>query len=182
MVAAFQSLISNSSDRVQLGHGVGGQGQGRAGTCSMASRRGCPGPPAQARSSDVFPLPAGAEMIVTVRVAARSRAATSSLRSISQGVARATRPAYARPATARNPDARCPVRSVSKDFFPNGPWYQLTRLARAGPADHQDPVRTFHRPGCNARTGPAPGSPDLEDTTDLLSGLISYNLNHQVIW
>ena len=30
-----------------------------------ASRRGCPGRPAQARSSDVFPLPASAEMIVT---------------------------------------------------------------------------------------------------------------------
>jgi len=35
-----------------------------------ASRRGCPGRPAHARSSDVFPLPAGAEMIVTFRVAA----------------------------------------------------------------------------------------------------------------
>ena len=39
-------------------------------TCSTASRRGCPGRSAQARSSDVFPLPAGAEMTVTFRAAA----------------------------------------------------------------------------------------------------------------
>jgi hypothetical protein len=45
---------------------------------------------AQARSSDVFPLPAGAEMTVTFRVAARSRAATRSPRSISRGAAGAT--------------------------------------------------------------------------------------------
>ena len=42
---------------------------------------------AHARSSQVFPLPAGAEMIVTFRADARSRAASRSPRSISQGVA-----------------------------------------------------------------------------------------------
>jgi hypothetical protein len=42
---------------------------------------------AHARSSDVFPLPAGAEMIVTFRAAARSRAATRSPLPISRGVA-----------------------------------------------------------------------------------------------
>jgi hypothetical protein len=46
-----------------------------------------PGRSVQARSSDVFPLPAGAEMIVTFRVAARSRAARSSPRSINRGAA-----------------------------------------------------------------------------------------------
>src|SRR4029077_3616455 len=58
--------------------------------CSTASRRDGPGRPAQAPSSDVFPLPAGAEMTVTFRVAARSRAATRSPRSISRGAAGAT--------------------------------------------------------------------------------------------
>ena len=79
---------------------------------NTASRRGCPGRSAQARNSDVFPLPAGAEMTVTCFAAARSRAARRLPRSISQGVARATRPAYVLPATARKPDARLPVRSV----------------------------------------------------------------------
>src|SRR3984893_7024713 len=60
-----------------------------------ASRHGCPGRSPQARSSDVFPLPAGAETIVTVLAAARSRAPRRSPRSISRRVARATRPAYA---------------------------------------------------------------------------------------
>jgi hypothetical protein len=72
-------------------------------TYSTASRRGWPGRPAQARSSDVFPLPAGAETTVTFRAAARSRAARRSLRSISQGVARATRQAYVLSTTPRNP-------------------------------------------------------------------------------
>ena len=49
-----------------------------------------PGRQAQTRSSDVFPLPAGAEMTVTFLAAARSRAATRSPRSISRGAARAT--------------------------------------------------------------------------------------------
>jgi hypothetical protein len=38
-----------------------------------ASRCRCPGRSAQARSSDVFPLPAGAEMIVTFFAAAIQR-------------------------------------------------------------------------------------------------------------
>ena len=45
---------------------------------------------AHVRSSDVFPLPAGAEMIVTFLAAARSSAATRSTRSISRGPAGAT--------------------------------------------------------------------------------------------
>jgi hypothetical protein len=52
----------------------------------------------QARSSEVFPLPAGAEITVTCRAAARSSAASSTPRSIScgaAGAAGATRPAYA---------------------------------------------------------------------------------------
>lgn len=44
--------------------------------------RSLPARSAQARSKDVFPLPAGAEMIVTRRRAARSRVATRSCRSI----------------------------------------------------------------------------------------------------
>jgi hypothetical protein len=55
-----------------------------------ASRCGWPGRSAQARSSDVYPLPAGAEMIVTFRVAARSKAARRSPRSIIRGAAGAT--------------------------------------------------------------------------------------------
>src|ERR1700734_830987 len=42
------------------------------------------------RRSDVFPRPAGAEMIVTFRAAPGSRAARRSARSISWGVAEAT--------------------------------------------------------------------------------------------
>ena len=67
-----------------------------------ASRCGCPGRPAQARSSDVFPLPAGAETIVTFLAAARSRAARRSPRSMSRRVARATRPAYVLSTIVRN--------------------------------------------------------------------------------
>ena len=59
-------------------------------TCMTASRCRCPGRSAHARSRHVFPLPAGAEMIVTFRAAARSRAATRSPRSISRGAAGAT--------------------------------------------------------------------------------------------
>ena len=47
--------------------------------------RGRPGRSAQPRSSDVFPLPAGAEMIVTFRAAALSKAAKRSPRPISPG-------------------------------------------------------------------------------------------------
>jgi hypothetical protein len=44
----------------------------------------------RARSSDVFPLPAGAERIVTFPAAARSRAARRSALSISRGIVGAT--------------------------------------------------------------------------------------------
>src|SRR5580692_208605 len=59
-------------------------------TCMTASRCCRPGRSAQARSSDVFPLPAGAAIIVTRPAAARSRAARRSPRSISRGIAPAT--------------------------------------------------------------------------------------------
>jgi len=51
-----------------------------------ASRYGWPGRSAQARNSDVFPLPAGAEMMVTFLAAALLSAARRSSRSISRGV------------------------------------------------------------------------------------------------
>ena len=52
-------------------------------TCMTASRCARSGRSAQARSSDVFPLPAGAEMTVTFRAVMRSRQATRSSRAIS---------------------------------------------------------------------------------------------------
>src|SRR6516225_1536272 len=90
-----------------------------------ASRCRCPGRSAQARSSDVFPLPAGAEMIATFFAAARSSAARRSSRSISRRVARATRPAYVLSTTARN--------------LGSGP----------GAPNHRDPVRLSHLPHRN---------------------------------
>ena len=59
-------------------------------TCTTASWSGRLSRPAQARNSDDFPLPAGAEMIVTFLAAASSRAARRSPRSISRGGAGAT--------------------------------------------------------------------------------------------
>src|SRR5215471_13386230 len=71
----------------------------------MASRCGCPGRSAHVRSSDVFPLPAGAEMIVTFFAAARSRAARRSPRPISLGFARSTVKGLPLPAPDAQPSA-----------------------------------------------------------------------------
>ena len=104
-------------------------------TCITARRCGCPGRPAHARSSDVFPLPAGAEMTVTFRAAARSRAARRSPRSISRRAAGATDnglPLFLRLTSCRrrhSPLATRPPHAVS------------TRT------NHHDLATTFHLPG-----------------------------------
>ena len=107
----------------------------------MASRCGWPGRSAHARSSEVFPLPAGAEMIVTFPAAARSRAARRSVRSISRGVVRST---------ARGPPfacARCPLGTQ--------PAYEPAPAAGPilwcpGLANHQEVLLT-RRLGCRTR-------------------------------
>src|SRR5262245_16813108 len=117
-----------------------------------ASRRGCPGRPAHARSSDVFPLPAGAEMIVTFPATPRSRAATRSPRPISLGLARST---------VKGPPLPAPERSFSTQpaYVPATAIDPVRRSPNL--ANHQDLVTAFHLhggdPGRVAKACTVPG-------------------------
>ena len=81
-------------------------------TATTAGRWRRPDRSAQADNSEVFPLPAGAEMIVTFRVTARSNAATRSARSISPGFPE-PRSGACPEANARGPTSGDTVHSVA---------------------------------------------------------------------